>query len=138
MAVIIAIKYFSDRHRSFSYGGLVSFGLLMFALGYGCLVLGICWMQDAKMSAGWLFLSFFLMAIGELCVIPILVSAVIGLSPRNWQGGMMGLLLMVAGVGAYFSNDIGQFITPDAGNTTLETYQQVFFGLMSCSVVSAL
>ena len=138
VGVIWAIKYFSNRQNPLSYGALMSFGLLMFSACFASLVAGISLAQGSAISMGWLLLCYLLMAIGELCTIPIAFSAVTGLSPRNWQGGVMGILYMTGGLGAYFSSEIGKFITPIVGIPTLETYQNLFFHWMSYTALSAL
>src|SRR3990167_5558304 len=138
LGVIRVIKYFSDRKASLSYGGLMSFGLFMLATCFGCLALCITFTQGAKMSAMWLFLCYLFMAIGELCTIPIVISAIIGFSPRKWRGMMMGVKFMVIGVGAYYSDEIGKLIAPSVGNPTLQTYQHLFLNWMIYTALFAL
>ncbi|OGT36658.1 MAG: hypothetical protein A3F12_00020 [Gammaproteobacteria bacterium RIFCSPHIGHO2_12_FULL_38_14] len=130
VAVIGFIKYFAQRNAPLTSGVLMSFGLLMLALCFGFLAFGITLASSAKISPAWLFLAYLFMAIGELCTIPIVISAIIGLAPREWRGGMMGLKFMVIGIGAYFSDEIGKLITPITGNPTLVTYQHLFLNWM--------
>ena len=137
IAVIRAIQYFSNRQIPLSSGGLMSFGLLMFSMCFGSLVVGIALAENSVVSVGWLLLCYVFMAIGELCTIPIVISAIIGFSPRKWRGVMMGIQFMVIGIGAYYSNEIGQFIAPNVGNPTLQTYWHLFFHWMSYAALLA-
>ena len=49
----------------------------------------------------------------------------------------MGILYMIAGAGAYYSDEIGQFIAPSVGNPTLQTYQHLFFHWMNYAALLA-
>ena len=137
LLVIKIIKYLSKRKLSLSSGTLIAFGLLMISFGYACLFGSVYFLQGSKISIGWIFSSYFFMAIGELCIIPIVISAIIGLSPGCWRGGMMGIKFMMIGLASYFSDDLGKLISPVSGSPTVENFYRLFFSLMTYTAIFA-
>lgn len=70
------------------------FALAMFAMSAGYLIFPLALHfapSDGLISMSWLNLSYFLQTFGELCLSPIGLSMVIGLTPVNIRGMMMGI-----------------------------------------------
>ncbi|OGT49485.1 MAG: POT family protein [Gammaproteobacteria bacterium RIFCSPHIGHO2_12_FULL_38_11] len=85
-----------------------STGLALSGLGLLILPIGIVFAHNGYVSFIWLFATYVLQAIAELCISPIGYSMVGQLVPIRWQSLCMGSTLLNSGVAAvlasYFSN----------------------------------
>ncbi len=68
-----------------------SLAIILVALGFGALVLGINVSDIGKVGMWWLVLAYLLHTWGELCLSPVGLSAVTKLSPPKIVGFMMGV-----------------------------------------------
>lgn len=68
-----------------------SLAIILVALGFGALVLGINVSELGKVGMWWLVLAYLLHTWGELCLSPVGLSAVTKLSPPKIVGFMMGV-----------------------------------------------
>jgi proton-dependent oligopeptide transporter, POT family len=72
---------------------------------------------DARVSGFWLFLSYFLATLGELCLSPVGLSMVTKLAPARFASLFMGVWLLASSVAQYMGGAIGESwgkITPSA------------------------
>ena len=87
------------------------FGLALLLLGFGFLVM--MWAAQLVVSSGgqvaptWLLLTYMLHTFGELCLSPVGLSNVTKLSPKRYQGQMMGTWFLGAAVGNALAGLIG-------------------------------
>jgi POT family proton-dependent oligopeptide transporter len=83
--------------------GLVGVGLgfvvMMFAAR---LVTG----DDSLVSPGWLFMTFLLHTLGELCLSPVGLSVMTKLAPQKIVGQIMGVWFLAASIGSYIGGEI--------------------------------
>lgn len=83
-------------------------GLILSAIGLFVLPIGIAYNHHGYTAFIWLFITYVLQAIAELCISPIGYSMVGQLVPTRWQSICMGSTLLNSGVAAvlasYFSN----------------------------------
>ncbi|HYU25416.1 MAG TPA: peptide MFS transporter [Thermoanaerobaculia bacterium] len=84
----------------------VKFALGLLALGVGFLVLAWGAMQAtsaAKVSVGWLTVTYFFHTVGELCLSPVGLSSVTKLAPRDRISQMMGIWFVASALGNLFA-----------------------------------
>jgi POT family proton-dependent oligopeptide transporter len=87
------------------------FGLALLLLGFGFLVM--MWAAQLVVASGgqvaptWLLLTYMLHTFGELCLSPVGLSNVTKLSPKRYQGQMMGTWFLGAAVGNALAGLIG-------------------------------
>lgn len=87
------------------------FGLALLLLGFGFLVM--MWAAQLVVATGgqvaptWLLLTYMLHTFGELCLSPVGLSNVTKLSPKRYQGQMMGTWFLGAAVGNALAGLIG-------------------------------
>jgi proton-dependent oligopeptide transporter, POT family len=84
----------------------VKFALGLLALGVGFLVLAWGAMQAtsaAKVSVGWLTVTYFFHTVGELCLSPVGLSSVTKLAPRDRVSQMMGIWFVASALGNLFA-----------------------------------
>ena len=93
-------------------------GLVLMALGYGVLTLGIHFANQAGMiTLIWLVLSYFFQTLGELFVGPVGYAMVGQLVPRETEGLMMGIWQLATGVAGALSEYLSDYTsTPSAQN----------------------
>jgi POT family proton-dependent oligopeptide transporter len=83
--------------------GLVGVGagfvVMMFAAQY---VTG----DDSLVSPGWLFATYLLHTLGELCLSPVGLSVMTKLAPQKIVGQIMGVWFLAASIGSYIGGEI--------------------------------
>jgi POT family proton-dependent oligopeptide transporter len=83
--------------------GLVGVGLgfivMMFAARY---ITG----DDSLVSPGWLFTTYLLHTLGELCLSPVGLSVMTKLAPQRIVGQIMGVWFLAASIGSYIGGEI--------------------------------
>ncbi len=84
---------------------LFSLGLLFIGVAVAILPIGIYFANsNGLVSSKWLFISYTLLALGEVSISPIGYALVGQLAPPKMRGLLMGVWLMISGVAASLSN----------------------------------
>ena len=118
--------------------------LLLMALAFLILPVGIKLAGlDGKSAFWWLFASYVFQSIGELLISPIGYAMIGKLSPRQYQGILMGSWMLWTGLASLFAGDFSGMIPEPTGNTAAATnagYAKLFteLGLGSFAVGVAL
>jgi len=117
--------------------------LLLMALAFLILPLGIKLGGDGKSAFVWLFASYVLQSIGELLISPIGYAMIGKLAPRQYQGVMMGSWMLWTGLASLFAGDFSGMIPNPTGTTAAATnggYARLFLelGLVTLAVGIAL
>ena len=106
--------------------------LLLMALAFLILPLGIKLAGDGKSAFAWLFWSYVLQSIGELLISPIGYAMIGKLAPRQYQGIMMGSWMLWTGLASLFAGDFSGMIPEPTGSTSAATnggYAKLFLDL---------
>ena len=107
-------------------------GLLLAACGFGLMVLAAQQVLTGTglVSPWWIVGSMLLLTLGELCLSPVGLSTMSGLSPRRTQGQLMGLWFTGAALGNLVAGLIG-------GHVNAEELQQLpeLFGRSAIALV---
>jgi proton-dependent oligopeptide transporter, POT family len=109
---ILAIVLHKLREKGFEVPLplLFSIALVLIGIGFIILPIGIHLATSAGIVAfSWIFWSYILQSIGELCISPIGYAAIGKLVPRKLQNIMMGLWCMMTGVAAIGASYISTF-----------------------------
>jgi POT family proton-dependent oligopeptide transporter len=88
------------------------FALGLFLLGLGFAVMigaASAAVSGARVSPGWLVLSYFLQTMGELCLSPVGLSAMSVLAPARIAGLVMGVWFLALAVGNYLAGMASSF-----------------------------
>jgi proton-dependent oligopeptide transporter, POT family len=113
--------------------------LLLMAFAFLILPLGIKLAGAGGKSAFvWLFLSYVLQSIGELLIMPIGCAMIGKLTPRQYQGVMMGTWMVWTGLASLFAGDFSGMIPEPTGTTAIATnagYAKLFAELGASSLV---
>jgi POT family proton-dependent oligopeptide transporter len=89
------------------HAGEVSLGIAQAGLGFGALVYGAQFPDQAGMvSAWWLILAYLLHTMGELCLSPVGLSAVTKLAVPSVVGVMMGTWFLASAYSSYVAAQI--------------------------------
>jgi POT family proton-dependent oligopeptide transporter len=103
--------------------------LLLMALAFLILPVGIKLAGDGKSAFAWLFWSYVLQSIGELLISPIGYAMIGKLAPRQYQGVMMGAWMLWTGLASLFAGDFSGMIPNPTGTTAAATnagYAELF------------
>jgi len=87
-------------------------GMLLTAIGFGFLVIGIFQMQTGegvKSSMLWLTLAYLFHTLGELCISPVGLSLMTKLSPLRLGALVMGVWFLMPAVAQYLGGLVGAF-----------------------------
>ena len=106
--------------------------LLLMAVAFLILPLGIKLAGDGKSAFWWLFWSYVLQSIGELLISPIGYAMIGKLAPRQYQGIMMGSWMLWTGLASLFAGDFSGMIPNPVGTTPAATndgYAKLFLEL---------
>lgn len=106
-------------------------GLFFTGLGFSVLGLSTLYPNDLGLiNPAWIFLSYFLITIGELLLSPIGLSAVTTLAPARLAGLMMGVWFVASGFGGIFAGLLAKLSSlPDVPlslGEKLAIYQHAF------------
>jgi len=109
------------RKRGFNISNPALFATALAAIGLGFAILPIG-IELADPTTGlvafsWVFWSYILQSIGELCISPIGYAMVGKLIPKKLQGMMMGIWMMTSGVAAVGSTYISNWAMGNAEET---------------------
>nr|WP_300315623.1 peptide MFS transporter [Halomonas sp.] len=90
-------------------------GLLLAAIGFGIMVLAARQVisSNGLVSPLWIVGSMLLLTLGELCLSPVGLSTMSGLSPQRTQGQLMGLWFTGAALGNLVAGLIGGHVNPE-------------------------
>ncbi|RAH39375.1 peptide MFS transporter [Halomonas sp. SL1] len=90
-------------------------GLLLAAAGFGLMVLAAQQVLSGPglVSPLWIIASMLLLTLGELCLSPVGLSTMSGLSPRRTQGQLMGLWFTGSALGNLVAGLIGGHVNPE-------------------------
>lgn len=93
-------------------------------------------------GAIWIILSYFVLAVGELCLVPVSYSMVGLLAPTKLRGLLMGVTLLTSGVAATFANYFSQIAMGNSKVTnplvTNTSYSHTFLIMGSGAIVAGL
>jgi dipeptide/tripeptide permease len=114
-----------------------SFGLILLGLGFAALWQGAASSNEHGMVAlSWLVLAYFLHTAGELCLSPVGLSMVVGLSPARLVSTVMGTWFLATAFSQFLAAIIAQFtgVSDSSGggtvvpvpSETIGTYGSVF------------
>lgn len=106
---------------------ITKFILSIFCAGIACLMLGISTQiqnPDGLISSHWIFAAYLMLAIGELLLSPVGLSAVTWLAPPHLAGIMMGVWFVALGFGGIFAGWIAKLSSiPD--NIPMSTVEKL-------------
>ena len=117
--------------------------LLLMAVAFLILPVGIKLAGEGKSTFAWLFWSYVLQSVGELLISPIGYAMIGKLAPRQYQGVMMGSWMLWTGLASLFAGDFSGMIPNPVGTTAAATnagYAKLFteLGLWTLAVGVAL
>jgi POT family proton-dependent oligopeptide transporter len=95
--------------------------LLLMAVAFLILPLGIKLAGDGKSAFAWLFWSYVLQSIGELLIMPVGYAMIGKIAPKQYQGIMMGSWMLVTGLASLFAGDFSGMIPNPTGTTAAAT-----------------
>jgi POT family proton-dependent oligopeptide transporter len=87
-----------------------SWGLIFVGLGFVVMVIAAMRAASgAQVSSAWLWLTYFLHTVGELCLSPVGLSAFTKLAPARVAGLMMGVWFLSTSIGDYIGGRLASF-----------------------------
>jgi POT family proton-dependent oligopeptide transporter len=87
-----------------------AWGLILVGLGFVVMVIAARRASSGvQVSAGWLWLTYFLHTVGELCLSPVGLSAFTKLAPARVAGLMMGVWFLSTSIGDYIGGRMASF-----------------------------
>ncbi|WP_337840350.1 peptide MFS transporter [Rheinheimera sp.] len=90
----------------------ILFGMLLTAIGFGFLIMGVFEMQTSpgsKASMLWLTLAFLFHTFGELCISPVGLSLMTKLAPVKLASLVMGIWFLMPAVAQYLAGFVGAY-----------------------------
>ena len=122
-----------------------SFGIAQAGLGFGALVYGAQFPDQAGMvSAWWLILAYLLHTTGELCLSPVGLSAVTKLAVPSVVGVMMGTWFLASAYSSYVAAQIAAIAARPASEGAMDVaaaaagYTELFSQLLFIGLAGAL
>jgi len=103
-APLFAALWVRLGHRNPSSPAKFAAGLFLLALGFALMIgAASAAVGGTKVSPLWLFLSYLLQTLGELCLSPVGLSAMSKLAPARVAGLVMGVWFLASAVGNYLA-----------------------------------
>jgi POT family proton-dependent oligopeptide transporter len=84
-------------------------GLLWLALGFVMIFLARLFAENGLVSPWWVFLAYFLITIGELCLSPTSLALVAQLAPQRFASLSMGGFFLLTAMGSFAANQMAAF-----------------------------
>lgn len=134
----------------------ITIGFTKIAIGLGVLGLGFIIVslaaqvmigQEAKPSYQFIVFAYALFPIAELSIMPIVISLITRLSPKGYEGFMIGIYMLSNAIASYLTGQFSKIatisFTMNSASTQImgaKIYQHAFlisaFALFACTVVS--
>lgn len=107
-----------------------SLGLVFAGLSFVLLMLpGLLYGTDTRVSPLWLFFSFFIMIIGEMCISPVGLSITTKLAPKAFESQTVAIWLLADAASQAINAQIARFYTPQT--------ESAYFGIVGIVAVIA-
>lgn len=118
------------------------FGAILTACAFLLLYFGIYFAGNEKVAIGWLFFSYMFFVLGELLIIPIGLSLVSILSPKQFSGMFMGIWYFSMGFAIWIAVIFSQMssLKGDSSNlyNALQVYRHAFHDYILWSLLLCL
>ncbi|MTD42043.1 MFS transporter [Erwinia sp. CPCC 100877] len=107
-----------------------SLGLVFAGLSFVLLMLpGLLYGTDTRVSPLWLFFSFFIMIVGEMCISPVGLSITTKLAPKAFESQTVAIWLLADAASQAINAQIARFYTPQT--------ESAYFGIVGIVAVIA-
>lgn len=119
----------------------ISYGLLFGGFGFFVFALGAhhaAYNNGENISMLWIIVGNLLLGVGELFIMPTLISAITQYAPKTVKSTMMGLLYLALAFSGYFSSLIGKLTINDGRYSTSIIYFDVYIKIFLLTTVIAL
>ena len=145
LAPLFAVLWTRLNRRGWEPSTPVKFalGIAQAGLGFGALVYGAQFPDQAGVvSAWWLILAYLLHTMGELCLSPVGLSAVTKLAVPSVVGVMMGAWFLASAQSSYVATQIAMLAARPETSKTVDTtaalasYTELFSELLMIGLVS--
>ncbi len=133
LAPVFAWLWVALKDRSPGSPAKFAFGLFFVGLGFAVLMGGARLAGDTgRVSPWWLFMTYLLHTIGELCLSPVGLSAMTKLAPARVVGMMMGVWFLATSVGNLIAGNVAR-LYGEVDRTDIFLYVTIF--AMAATVV---
>ena len=107
-----------------------SLGLVFAGLSFVLLMLpGLLYGTEGRVSPLWLFFSFFIMIVGEMCLSPVGLSITTKLAPKAFEAQTVAIWLLADAASQAINAQIARFYTPGT--------ESAYFGIVGLVAVVA-
>ncbi|MFD2308070.1 peptide MFS transporter [Enterococcus termitis] len=107
-----------------------SLGLVFAGLSFVLLMLpGLLYGTEGQVSPLWLFFSFFIMIVGEMCISPVGLSITTKLAPKAFESQTVAIWLLADAASQAINAQIARFYTPQT--------ESAYFGIVGIVAVIA-
>ncbi|MCA5012157.1 MULTISPECIES: peptide MFS transporter [unclassified Enterococcus] len=107
-----------------------SLGLVFAGLSFVLLMLpGLLYGTEGRVSPLWLFFSFFIMIVGEMCISPVGLSITTKLAPKAFESQTVAIWLLADAASQAINAQIARFYTPQT--------ESAYFGIVGIVAVIA-
>lgn len=118
-----------DYEIEFSIPSKFIGGFLLISLSFLVLKQGGVLVDGNKLSMAWLLMSYALLSLGEILVIPSSYALVIQLAPAKLRGFLMGVWFFSMAIADKFAGVIAGFSLVASSSATLKDYMHLFGGI---------
>ena len=116
LAPVFAWMWVALKDRDPSSPAKFSLGILLVGAGFAVLSVGAAFARNGVLvSPWWLFFTYLLHTVGELCLSPVGLSAMTKLAPQRVVGLMMGVWFLSTSVGNWLGGTIARFYGDTSG-----------------------
>ena len=110
-----------------SYADKIASGLILAAASLAIFALAALYHDKANhLSLAYIVLGNLLLGLGELCVLPVALSAIAQLAPAYMRSTMMGILFLALAFSSYLAGVIASLVSNDANSYAVVNYAQAF------------
>jgi len=100
----------AERKKDPSPGLKVSLGLLLAGLSFAIYALAANNTEHAYMAIAYIVIANFMLAVGELCISPVVIAAITHLAPVQMRGTMMGVFFLAIAYSGYLAGAIANLM----------------------------
>jgi POT family proton-dependent oligopeptide transporter len=122
-----------------SYATKVASGLILAAASFAVFSLASLYNDKAdQLSLIYIILGNFLLGIGELCVLPVALSAIAQFAPTHMRSTMMGILFLALAFSGYLAGVMASLVSNDANSHAVVNYAQAFIEIAAITFLAGL
>jgi proton-dependent oligopeptide transporter, POT family len=131
--------FLERKNCALSYATKIASGLILAAASFSVFALAALYHDKTNhLSLAYIILGDFLLGIGELCILPVALSAIAQLAPTHIRSTMMSILFLSLAFSGYLAGTIASLVSGGTNSHAIVNYTQAFLEIAAVTFLVGL